>query len=321
MIKLGNLKIKNQFMLAPMSLYSDAALIKLCYDYGCSYAFTELLPTAAFIRKLGHLLPKIDTKCNIGIQFVTNDVDELKESIRMVNEHEFYPNLKNVKSIDLNLGCPKTSTTKFNIGSALLNQPKIVRSLFKTMKKYSKLPVSAKIRLGISERHKKKKQYIDVAKIAKEEGLDFITIHGRTAQQQYTGKVDIDSIKEVAEKVDIPVVGNGNIVDIKSAGDMLSFCDAIMIGRFVVKDPFFFKQLDYWFNKKKEWKPDLNKEKLRCIKKYLSYAKKIRISQNSIRVHVQHMLRGLVGQKETIRQVNKAKNISSVLSIVKQRLP
>ncbi|MDP2749378.1 MAG: tRNA-dihydrouridine synthase family protein, partial [Nanoarchaeota archaeon] len=244
--KLGRLEIETPFVLAPMASYSDICLRTMCREYGCSYAFTELIHAPAFIRKVEALKEKLDFHDPIGLQFIANKPEELKEAIRMVNEREFYSGLENVKSIDLNLGCPSPDIMRNNLGSALLNQPKTIRDLFKVMRKYSDLPVSAKMRIAINAKHKKTKPYLRIAKIAKEEELDFITIHARTAGQQYAGEIDFEAIKETRENVDIPLIGNGNVIDEESAMKMLEYCDAVMIGRQAVKDPFIFQQLNYF---------------------------------------------------------------------------
>ena len=313
MINLGKLKLSNKYLLAPMALYSDVAFRKLCYNYGTSYTFTELISTAGFIRKTDSFARKIDFKDHkLGIQFVTNSKEELKESIKIVKNEEFYDNLKNVKSIDLNLGCPSKNIMGQNLGSALLNQPKLIKGLFQTLNKYSHLPISAKIRTGINSKHKRlSKPYLRIAKLAKEENLDFITIHGRTSGQMYEGEVDSDAIKEVYNKVDIPLIGNGNVFDLKSAEEMEKICDAVMIGRQSLKNPFIFKEL---INKK--WKFDYEKEKMKCIKQYLKYAEKYDVGFQHIKVHMQSFLKGLNNKKQTIVELTHTKTTGEIKELL-----
>ncbi len=302
MISLGRLKLSNPYILAPMSMYSDICLRKICNDYGCSYSFTEQIHTRDFIKeKLDK--KKLDFYDMIGIQFITDDPEELKQAIKIVNEKKLYPRLENIRSIDLNLGCPTKEIMEKNLGSALLNQPNRIRELFKVMKTHSILPISAKIRLAINAKHKKTKPYLRIAKIAEEEGLDFLTIHARNAGQMYEGDIDIEAIKEVSENISIPMIGNGNITDEKSAGQMLKYCKAIMIGRKAVTDPFIFRQLSYYRKEGKKLKLDIKEEKIACIKKYLKLAEEYDVGLQHIKIHMQGLLKGIKGQQPLITKL------------------
>lgn len=311
MISLGRLKIKNQFMLAPMSMYSDVGLRKICYEYGCAYAFTEQIHTAEFLAKNEIVKRKIDLFDEAGIQFLTNNVSELKETIRIVNDKEFYPNLKNVKSIDLNIGCPTQDIMNEKMGAALLKEPRLVKQLFHTMRETSFLPVSAKIRIAVDAKHKKTKPYMRIAKIAQEEKLDFLTVHLRSAGQKYSGDVDLGVLKEIRENVDIPLVGNGGIIDEKTAEKMLEYCDAVMIGQYAVQNPFIFKKLNYYFDKKEKLHLNVEREKLDCIKKYFLYAEKYNIGFQHVKIHTQAFLKGL-GKEKLITKLTHTKNIGEI---------
>ncbi len=285
MISLGSLKLKNRFLLAPMSMYSDIGFRKLCEDYGCAYTFTEQIYASDFIKKTEETARKLDLFEPCGIQFLSNSAEELKKAVLMINNREHYKNLDKIKSIDLNLGCPAKEVIEKNLGAALLKNANLVESLLTTMKKHSDLPVSAKIRLGINAKHKKSKPYLRIAKAAENAGIDFITIHGRTASQMYEGSIDLDAIREAKESVSIPVVGNGNITDSESAEKMLEFCSAVMVGRQALKEPFIFGEMQG----KSYIKED---EKIKCIKKYLEYADKFSIGFQHIKIHCQALLKG-----------------------------
>ena len=317
-MKLGRLTISKPYLLAPLSMYSDIGLRKLCYEYGAGYAFTEQIYTSEFIKKSAALKQKLDLFDKAGLQFISNSPEELKEALRIVNEKEHYPRLKNVCSIDLNLGCPTPEAISKNMGSALLSQPKLVRSLFKTMKKDTDLPLSAKIRLALDAKHKRSKPYLRIARIAQEEGLDFITIHGRSAGQAYQGDADHTAIKEVYEQVDIPLVANGGIVDERSAEKMLKISDAIMIGQQAIKNPFIFKQLDHYFSGHNPWNFNLLKEKQHCIKKYLEYAQQYRIGFQHIKIHLQGFLRGIEGKEQLIRKLTYTQNTEEIKGMILQ---
>ncbi|MBW3019883.1 tRNA-dihydrouridine synthase [Candidatus Woesearchaeota archaeon] len=319
-MNLGRLKIKNKFLLAPMAIYTDTALRRLCSDYGASFTFTELISTAGFIRKTDSFRRRCDFHDeNFGVQFISNSPDELKQSIEIVKNQEFYEGIENIKSIDLNLGCPSKNIMEQNLGSALLNQPNLVRELFKTMNKHSHLPISVKIRLGIDSKHKRQsKPYLKIAKIAEEENMDFVTVHARTSGQGYEGEVDLNAVKEIHDEVNIPLIGNGNITDVKSCKEMLKISDAVMIGRQAVKDPFIFKQFIEEIDNKKKWNFDFEKEKRKCIDQYLNYAKEYNVGFQHIKVHMQSFLKGLENHKQTMIDLTHTKNMDDIYELLKR---
>lgn len=283
-MNLGRLNIINPYILAPMSIISDIGFRQLCTDYGAGYTFTEQIFAKEFISRSERLKRKLDLFKPCGIQFLSNSPDELKKAITIINRCEFYPNLNNIRSIDLNLGCPAPKIRHQNLGSELMKENELIKELFSTMKKHSLLPVSAKIRLGVNSAHKKKKPYLRIAKIADQIGLDFITVHGRTSSQVYEGEVDLEAIKEITENIKIPIVGNGNINNKSTADKMLEFCDAIMIGRQAITEPFIFGELSGKTYDKKS-------EKITCIKKYIEYANLYHIGFQHIKVHIQSLLK------------------------------
>jgi tRNA-dihydrouridine synthase len=299
-----------------MAMYSDIGFRLLCYDYGCGYAFTEQIYSSEFIKKSEQLKRKLDMFDNVGLQFISNSPEELKKSVQIVNNKEFYPMLENVRSIDLNLACPIPDVMQQNLGSALLNQPKLVRELFRVMRQNSDLPVSAKIRLGINSKHKKTKPYLRIAKIAEEEGLDFITVHLKTAGLIHSGDIDLDALKEIREKVNIPLIGNGGICDESSAERMLKYCDAIMLGQHAMKEPFIFRQLSHYFDKKEKLKMDVTREKMDCIRKYFDFAEKYNIGFQHIKIHMQSFLKDIKGAEPLISGLTHTKGTAEIKGLM-----
>jgi tRNA-dihydrouridine synthase B len=314
-MNLGRLNLKNNLMLAPMASYSDIGLRKICAEYGCSHSFTELIYTSEFVKKSPELKKKLDFYDKAGIQFVSNDPEELKKAILMIKDREFYDRLDNITSIDLNLGCPADQVMGENLGSALLNQPKLIRELFSVMKKNSDLPVSAKIRLAINAKHKKTKPYLRIARIAKEEGLDFITVHTRTAGQEYEGDANLNALKEIRENVDIPLVGNGGVHDRYTYLEMIKYCDAVMIGQHAAKEPFIFREI-----LEPSWKFDREEEKITCIKAYLKYAEEYDIGFQHIKIHVQAFLKDMKGSEELIRMLTDTSTKKDILVLLDKYL-
>jgi tRNA-dihydrouridine synthase B len=302
MIELGRLKINNSNILAPMSIFSDIGLRTICKEYGCGYTFTGLIYTSDFIKKNIIFSKKLDLFDKVGIQFITNSPKELKESLRIINKNEYYKGLKNITSIDLNLGCPEINIMKKGLGSSLLKDPILVRELFKVLRNGTDLPVSAKIRIAINTKHKKSKPYLRIAKIAEEEKLDFLTVHARTSGQKYEGDIDLEVLVELKKNINIPIIGNGGINSIEKANEMKLICDAIMIGQHAIKNPFFFHFLN-----NPDLKIDIYQEKINSIKKYIQLSKLYNIGFQHIKVHIINFLKD-TKHKLAIIKINHSKN-------------
>ena len=149
---------------------------------------------------------------------------------------------ENCRGIDLNMGCPAPKITGNGDGSALMKDPILAGRIVEMLAKGIHLPVSVKFRAGWDAAHK---NCIEFAKIMEESGAAFLTVHGRTREQQYAGKADLDCIAGVKAAVSIPVIGNGDITDGPSARHMLSYtkCDGLAVGRGALGNPFVFREI------------------------------------------------------------------------------
>ncbi len=308
MVMLGRLKLKTPYLFAPMSMYSDVAFRRLCEEYGCAYSFTEQIFASEFIKKTEHMKKKIDLQRPCGIQFLSNSPEELKKAIEIIKNKEFYPNLENVHSIDLNLGCPDQAIRKRKLGSELLKENDLLVDLFTTLRKYSHVPVSAKIRLGVNARHLKAKPYLRIAKLAEKCELDFITVHGRTSAQMFEGTVDNKAIKETSDAVNIAVVGNGNVKNLETSKEMLTCAKALMIGRQALKEPFIFGVI-------RGKKYSTLKEKIDCIFRYINYAETYNVGFQQIKIHIQSLLKDTRYIEEIVR-LTHLKNTNEIIRLV-----
>ena len=279
--------------LAPMLAYTDMAMRKICYDYCADYTFTEMVSAHAIFEGKTRLIDTIDSKVPTGIQVFTSKAEYLKKAILVLNELIKKKPYKNISSICLNLGCPHVKGS----GAFLLNDLEEIEKMFIVLKKHSKLPICAKIRLGI-----KKKNYKKLVKLSNKY-LDFLIVHGRTKEQLYRGENDLDAIKEIKKLSKIPIVANGDVKDIESAKKMFEYtnCDAIMIGRSALEKPWIFKEINAWKSKMSgtihrgsRKKIDDKTEREKTIKKYLVLAEKY----NTSVVHLKNHLMKLLPTKE-----------------------
>ncbi|MEM0230582.1 MAG: tRNA-dihydrouridine synthase family protein [Candidatus Woesearchaeota archaeon] len=300
---------KKGLFLAPMALYSDYGLRRLCFEYGADYTFTEMISAHTIVRKdLEKIreLDILDDEVPTGIQILTFSPEMLKGAIEKIQHSKIS---ERISSVCLNLGCPNVR----NNGAFLLNNLELIRKLFIAMET-SKLPTSAKIRLAIDEKHLLEKPYLKIAELA-EKHLDFLIVHGRTLSQRFSGRVNLDAIREIKESVSIPVVGNGDIKSGIEAGHMFkeTGCDAVMIGRAAIRKPFIFKEIKHYLRTGSEIKIDEKQELLKCAVNYLNMQKQANFSAFQTRVHLQALLRRF---KQLNRQISLERTVEGMRTAV-----
>ena len=239
--KIDNVKIDNQVVLAPMAGICDSAYRRIVKSMGCGLIETEMVSTRAVMhlnRKTREMLEMTDFERPIAQQIFGSDSESFKSASAYIAEN------MNHNIIDINMGCPVTKVAvKSGAGSALLKSPEKVEEIIKTVKDTVSVPVTVKIRSGWD-----KNNAVEIAKIAEKSGASAIAVHPRTRQQRYDIPSDWSIIKDVKDNVSIPVIGNGDIRSCYDAKAMLDMtgCDAIMIGRGVLGNPWIIKQcIDY----------------------------------------------------------------------------
>ncbi|MDD7363032.1 MAG: tRNA dihydrouridine synthase DusB [Peptoniphilus sp.] len=225
--------------LAPMAGYTDRSFRVISSRYGMDYSTTEMVSVKALYygdKKTRRLMSVSPEEAPVSLQLFGDDAEQFRAVIEKLNEGELP-----FKSIDINMGCPAPKIVKTGSGSALLKTPDKARAIMRAAVETSRIPVSVKIRKGFLEGDT---EGMAIAKIAEEEGVEFVTVHGRSREAYYQGRADWDFIAEVAREISIPVVGNG---DIASADEALSHADAgvsgVAIGRGAIGNPFIFREI------------------------------------------------------------------------------
>ena len=239
-INIKDIKVKNNIFLAPMAGVTDAPFRYICNKYGgVIYSPTEMVSTKGLVykdKKTHKIMDPYEGEEIKVVQIFGSDVDVLKKVILQFNDNP------NIDVIDFNMGCPAPKVVKNGDGSELLKDLDKVEQVISAIMSVAKKPVTIKTRLGYDRNHM---TAVNVAKLCEKYGVAMLVIHGRTKDEYYLGKADLEEIRKVKESVSIPVVGNGDVVDVKTAIDMFkkTKVDGIMVGRASLGNPWIFKTL------------------------------------------------------------------------------
>lgn len=290
--KIGNVKIDNQVVLAPMAGITDSAFRRIAKEMGCGLLSTEMVSDKALMYdnwKTKEMLYMTEYERPISQQIFGAGVESFKIASAYIEEN-MKPDI-----IDINMGCPVTKVAvKAKAGSALLKDPQKVSDIVSAVVDTVDLPVTVKIRSGWDNRCI---NALEIAKIIEDCGASAITIHPRTREDRYGVKAKWSIIKEIKDNVSIPVIGNGDIFTCYDAKRMLNEtgCDAIMIGRGVLGNPWLIKQcIEYLDNGTEPEKVSLV-EKIEMLKKHTEYLSEIRpekVAVHKMRTHAAYYLKG-----------------------------
>lgn len=316
MFSIGNVKIKNNVVLAPMAGISNSAYRTIIKEMGAGLIVAEMVSDKAIMygnKKTIDMLYMTDFERPISQQIFGSD----KESFVIAAKY-VYENMK-PDIIDINMGCPVPKVAVgAQAGSALLKNPEKVYEIVKSVVESVPIPVTVKIRSGWDEKNINAKE---IAKVIEKAGASAITVHPRTRKQGYSGKANWDIIKEVKENVSIPVIGNGDIKSCYDAKRMLdeTGCDAIMIGRGVLGNPWLIKECVDYLNDGIEPKEVLAEEKINMIKRHLKLlinTKPEKVAMLEIRSHAAWYLKGLPNTKELKENIFKTKEPKELMNLL-----
>ena len=319
MFKIGNVEIENRIVLAPMAGVCNSAFRKIIKEMGVGLMYAEMVSDKAIVydsKKTYDMLYMEECERPIAQQIFGSDKETFVKAAISVC-WEMKPDI-----IDINMGCPVPKVAvKAQAGASLLKNPEKIREIVKAVVEAVDVPVTVKIRSGWDS-NSINAPYI--AKICEEAGASAITIHGRTRSQGYSGTVNYDVIRKVKESVSIPVIGNGDIVDIESAKKMFDTgVDAIMIGRGCLGNPWLIRDLVNYFEKELEPKEVTYEERINMCFHHLDYLLKIKCEKVAVlemRSHIAWYIKGMPGCIEVKNACFKATRAEELLNILNNYL-
>lgn len=303
--KIGNVKITNNVVLAPMAGFSDVGLRELAYSYGAGLTYTEMVSAKALEfnnAKTYELLNTTQNQKPIAVQIFGSDPKCMALACKN-------PRLEKFDIIDINMGCPTPKIVKNGDGSALLKNIALAEEIIRACVKATDKPITVKFRVGINDDNI---VAIEFAQMCERAGASAITVHGRTVEQGYSGKSNLEIIKQVVNAVNIPVIASGDCIDKQSYQQIIDFtgATAVMIGRGAIGSPEVFAQC---------LGKDIKVDKFEQIKKHIQILQQFHDDKQimlSMRGVVCHYLKKLSGTAQIKVLISKATSIDEILQIL-----
>tara|TARA_Y100001936_G_scaffold2705_1_gene2523 strand:+ start:643 stop:1608 length:966 start_codon:yes stop_codon:yes gene_type:complete len=319
MVQLPNFTSK--VFLAPMAGVSDPALRIMCKEMGAGLVVTELTSVNAIVAKheqlesqsknITEFIEFSEKERPLSVQLFGSDLVALEKAAKIVEPH--------FDMIDYNMGCPAPHITKQMAGGALLQNADLTRQIFRTLVNTVKKPISLKMRIGVTEENNS--LFLDIAKIAEQEGIAMMTLHPRTVSQGYSGNANWEMIKKLKQNVSVPVVGNGDITSPEIAKKVLDYtgCDYLMIGRGAMGNPFIFEQINDYLENGVYKKYTLT-DRLEAFVKYLELTEKYNIRFANIKQQSIRFTKGTVGGAQLRNRLGTATNTNDLKELLLQKV-
>ena len=315
--KIGNVEIKNQIVLAPMAGVCNSAFRRICKDMGCGLIYAEMVSDKAITynnQKTIDMLYMTEEERPITQQIFGCDKESFVVAAKYIYEN-MHPDI-----IDINMGCPVPKVAvRAQAGSALLKNPEKVYEIVKAVVEAVPIPVTVKIRSGWDS---KSINAVEIAKIIEKAGASAICVHPRTRSQGYSGEADWSIIKQVKESVTIPVIGNGDVKKPDDAKRMIdeTGCDAVMIGRGVLGNPWLIKNALNYLDNKPIDEVTVEDRVDMCLKHllYLNDLKNEKLACLEIRNHISWYFKGIKSANELKNKVYKTSSIHDIISLLNE---
>lgn len=315
-LKIGNVELNNNLILAPMAGVTDLPFRLLCREQGAGLLCMEMVSAKAIYfrnKNTEDLLRIDDREPPVSLQLFGSDADIISEMAKKIEERPF-------SILDINMGCPVPKVVGNGEGSALMKDPKRVEEIVSKTVKAIRKPVTVKIRKGFDEAHV---NAVEIARIAEASGAAAVAVHGRTREQYYSGRADWEIIRQVKEAVNIPVIGNGDVTSPEAAEKMMETtgCDGVMIGRGAQGNPWIFRQILHWMETgEHEERPSLEEVKsmiLRHARLLVEYKGEY-TGIREMRKHAAWYTAGYPNSSKLRARVNEVENLRDLEVLIEQ---
>ncbi len=241
-MKIGEFYIDNKMILAPMAGISDHSFRHICRREGCGLVFSEMISAKGLMgykkQEVQELACNLKKDKPIAIQFFGSDPQVMAEAAKIA-ETVFFADI-----VDINMACPAKKILRNKEGAWLMRQPALAAEIMETVVKAVSIPVTVKIRKGWEDFI----NAVDFSLMARDVGIKAVSVHGRTVEQGFSGKSDRTILKEIKSKIDIPVIGSGDVWEPHDIRDMLDNCrcDGVMVARGALGNPWIFSRTEKW---------------------------------------------------------------------------
>lgn len=317
-LKIGNVTIEGNLILAPMAGVTDLPFRVLCKEMGAGLIYTEMVSAKGIYyenKNTEALLQVLEEERPVALQLFGSDPKLMAEMAKKI-EH------RNFDILDINMGCPVPKVVNNNEGSALLQNPKLVGEIVAAVSKAIDKPLTIKIRKGFL---KGECNAVEIAKVIEANGGAAVAVHGRTREDYYTGKADWDCIAKVKEAVSIPVFGNGDVTSPELAKQMLEYtgCDGVMIARGVRGNPWLFGQIKEYLATGKRVEQPTVEEVVATIKRHARLQVEYKgeyLGIREMRKHVAWYTTGYPASAKLRNKVNEIETLEGLDQLMEQYL-
>ncbi|MCE8428276.1 MAG: tRNA-dihydrouridine synthase family protein [Candidatus Methanoperedens sp.] len=310
-MNIGKLTFNGNLILAPMAGITNLPMRLLCKRYGASLVYSEMISSEAVVRGNRESTDLGFTSCEekpFGVQLMGSDPDTLVQAALILH------NVNPVGLFDMNLGCPARDIIRAGCGCKLLKKPLLIGKIIQALSDSLDVPVTAKIRiLNCTDEN------LNIARIIERSGADALIVHGRTQNQGYSGRSNLDVIRDIKKELSIPVIANGDISDELTARHVLDHtqCDGLMIGRAAIGNPYIFRRISHYLEKEELLPPGEFDRRLDNILEYIELCRKYNmLTFNDLKLKSYWFLKNRENIKSVRKKINEAKNMDSIMGIL-----